>query len=97
MYSCKIFLALLSLVFIAGCGDNLFPSGEDKRPSIQAGSSGGGVSQKAPDFSLPDTNGSTVTLASSIAGKKGAVFYFTMSDLRHPHEQHSLIGCTIIS
>ncbi len=78
MYSCKIFVVLLSLVFSAGCGDNLFPSGNDKRPSVLAGSSGGDVNQKAPDFSLPDINGSTVTLASSIAGKKGAVFYFTM-------------------
>jgi peroxiredoxin len=70
---------LIMLIFcMTGCGDNLFPSGEDKRPSIQAGSSGGSVSQKAPDFSVPDINGSTVTLASSIAGKKGAVFYFTM-------------------
>ena len=69
---------LLLFVSIAGCGDNLFPSGEDKRPSIQAGSSGGDVSQKAPDFSVSDINDATVTLTSSIAGKKGAVFYFTM-------------------
>lgn len=77
MSSCKIFVILLSLVFSAGCGDNLFPSGEDKRPSVLAGSSGGDVSQKAPDFSVPDINDATVTLSSSIAGK-GAVFYFTM-------------------
>jgi alkyl hydroperoxide reductase subunit AhpC len=62
----------------AGCGDNLFPSGADKRPAVQGGSSGGAVSQKAPDFAVPDTNGTTVTLASSLAGRKGAVFYFTM-------------------
>jgi peroxiredoxin len=74
----KTYAVMLILFCLAGCGDNLFPSGEDKRPSIQAGSSGGSVSQKAPDFSVPDINGSTVTLASSIAGKKGAVFYFTM-------------------
>jgi len=65
-------------VLTAGCGDNLFPSGEDKRPAVQAGSSGGNVGQIAPDFSVPDINGTTVTLASSTAGKKGAVFYFTM-------------------
>ena len=63
---------------LVGCGDNLFPSGEDKRPSVQAGSSGGNVSQSAADFTVPDINGTTVTLASSTAGKKGAVFYFTM-------------------
>lgn len=66
------------LLASAGCGDNLFPSGADKRPDVQAGSSGGAVSQKAPDFAVPDTNGTTVTLASSFEGRKGAVFYFTM-------------------
>lgn len=66
------------LLASAGCGDNLFPSGADKRTEVQAGSSGGAVSQKAPDFSVTDTNGTTVTLASSLAGRKGAVFYFTM-------------------
>jgi len=80
MYSFNFKIAGLLILFLCmtGCGDNLFPSGEDKRPSVQAGSSGGSVSQKAPDFSVPDINGSTVTLASSISGKKGAVFYFTM-------------------
>ncbi len=66
------------LLLSAGCGDNLFPSGEDKRPAVQAGSSGGNVSQKVPDFAVADITGATVTLASSLAGKKGAVFYFTM-------------------
>jgi peroxiredoxin len=74
----KTYAVMLILFCLAGCGDNLFPSGEDKRPSIQAGSSGGGVSQKAPDFSVPDISGTAATLASTIAGKKGAVFYFTM-------------------
>ena len=66
------------LLTCAACGDNLLPSGEDKRPTIQAGSSGGGVGQKAPDFTVTDSNGTTVTLASSLAGHKGAVYYFTM-------------------
>ena len=69
---------LLFLVCMAACGDNLFPSGEDKRPSVLAGSNGGNVGQKAPDFSVQDINNATVTLASSTSGKKGAVFYFTM-------------------
>ena len=77
MYFFRIFGVLL-LMLVAGCGDNLIPSGEDKQPSVQAGSIGSGVSQKAPDFSVSDTNGAAVTLASSTAGKKGAVFYFTM-------------------
>lgn len=74
---CTIMLAGAVLV-CAGCGDNLFPSGEDKRPAVQAGSSGDAINQKAPDFAVADTNGTTVTLASSLAGRKGAVFYFTM-------------------
>lgn len=78
MYSCKIFTLLLPLLIISGCGDNLFPSGEDRRPAVVAGSTGGGVTQKAPDFSVSDSNGITVTLASTTTGKKGAVFYFTM-------------------
>jgi hypothetical protein len=67
-----------ALLVTAGCGDNLFPSGEDKRPAVQAGSNGSAVSQKAPDFAVSDTNNATVTLASSLAGRTAAVFYFTM-------------------
>ncbi len=78
MFSCKLIGLLLFFFMLAACGDNLFPSGEDKRPSVQAGISGGSVSQYAPDFSASDTNGTVVTRASSVAGKKGAVFYFTM-------------------
>ncbi len=78
MYSFKITGLLVLIVCMTACGDNLFPSGTDKRPTIQTDSSGGSVSQKAPDFSVSDISGMTVTLASSISGKKGAVFYFTM-------------------
>jgi peroxiredoxin len=74
----KVIIAILLSVLLAGCGDNLFPSGEDKRPAVQSGSSGGNVSQIVSDFSVQDINGAAVTLASSTAGKKGAVFYFTM-------------------
>jgi peroxiredoxin len=68
--------ALFSMA--AACGDNLNPSGEDKRPPVVAGSTGAAVGEKAPDFSVSDINGSVVTLPSSLAGRKGAVFYFTM-------------------
>lgn len=78
MSSFRVIGLLMLLVSMTACGDNLLPSGEDKRPSIQAGSIGANVSQKAPDFSITDSNGATVTLASSLAGKKGAVFYFNM-------------------
>jgi peroxiredoxin len=63
---------------VAGCGDNLLPSGEDKRPTVQAGSTGSEVGQLAPAFSLPTIDGVTVTLADAMTGKKGIVLYFTM-------------------
>jgi peroxiredoxin len=78
MCSSKLLGILLLVGLLSGCGDNLLPSGEDKRPPVQAGSSGGSVSQKAPDFSVPDINGIIVTRTSSTAGKRGAVLYFTM-------------------
>jgi hypothetical protein len=68
----------VSLLMLSGCGDNLVPSGEDQRSSVQAGSTGASASQKAPDFSVSDTGGNVVTLASSLAGRQAAVFYFTM-------------------
>ncbi|MDD2733107.1 MAG: redoxin domain-containing protein [Desulfuromonadaceae bacterium] len=78
MSSCRAICLLTLLVLLSACGDNLFPSGEDKRTPVSAGSSGGSVSQKSPDFSVSDIRGATVNLASATAGKKGAAFYFTM-------------------
>jgi len=81
MSSFKIFSSLLiaaSLSVLCGCGDNLAPSGSDQRPVVQAGSTGPFVGQKAPDFSVSDTNRNTVTLASALDTRKAAVFYFTM-------------------
>lgn len=69
---------IMLLALLAGCGDNLFPSGEDQRPAVQAGSTGAAVGQIAPAFSVPDTSGSPVTLAGALAGRKGIVLYFTM-------------------
>lgn len=78
MYFAKLLLTSSLLLVFAACGDNLNPSGEDKRTAVVAGSTGGAVSQKAPDFSVSDINGSTVTLADTLTGRKGVVFYFTM-------------------
>jgi peroxiredoxin len=74
----KVLLFLLALLTLAGCGDNLFPSGNDKRPPVQPGTTGPAVGQNAPDFSVSDTSGATVTLASALTGRKGIVLYFTM-------------------
>lgn len=65
-------------LLVSGCGDNLVPSGSDRRSVVQAGTTGPGVTQVAPDFTVKDINGNTVTLASALAGKKGVVLYFTM-------------------
>lgn len=66
---------------LVGCGsmaDDLAPSDDDRRPAVEAGSSGTSVSQRALDFSLPDVDGNPVTLAAALAGHKGIVLYFTM-------------------
>lgn len=74
---------LLMLVLLPGCGgmtDDLLPSGSDKRPAVQCGIPGSAVCQNAPDFTLTDTLGTSVTLSSVITGTgvRGAVLYFTM-------------------
>ncbi|NVO00917.1 MAG: redoxin domain-containing protein [Geobacteraceae bacterium] len=78
MFFTKMALFAALLFSITACGDNLFPSGSDKRAPVVSGSTGSAVGQNAADFSVSDINNSTVTLASSLSGRKGAVFYFTM-------------------
>lgn len=66
---------------LAGCGgmlDDLFPSGEDKRPEVVAGSEGPAVGQVAPDFTLSDTLGNPVSLYATLQAAPGAVIYFNM-------------------
>jgi peroxiredoxin len=78
-------LSLLVLVpaaalLLGGCDtmDDLDPSGSDQRPPVASGTVGPNVGQIAPDFTLPDTLGSTVTLSTALASSKAAVLYFTM-------------------
>ena len=78
MYSARLLCCLYLCQTLAGCGDNLVPSDSDKRPDVGPGTIGPAVTQKAPDFSVSDTGGTTVTLAGALAGKKGIVLYFTM-------------------
>ncbi len=71
------------LVLLAGCGgmmDDLNPSGSDKRPLAQCGVTGPAVCQIAPDFTLPDTQGGSLTLSSELTttNTQGVVLYFTM-------------------
>jgi peroxiredoxin len=60
--------------------DDLLPSGTDKQSPAQAGTIGPSVGQIAPDFTLSDTFGTTVHLATEITATniKGFVLYFTM-------------------
>jgi peroxiredoxin len=74
----KQLILLLVVILLSGCGDNLIPSGEDKRPVGQPGTIGAAVGQNAPDFSVTSSTGTVVTLATALAAKKGVVLYFTM-------------------
>jgi len=72
---------ILFIVILAGCGnmmDDLKPSGSDKRPAVQPGTIGPAVGQNAPDFTLSNTLGNSVTLSSVAPNVKGIVIYFTM-------------------
>jgi len=74
---------ILLLFILVGCGgmmDDLAPSGSDKRPLVQCGITGPSVCQYAPDFTLFDTQGNSVTLLSEITttNRSGIVIYFTM-------------------
>jgi peroxiredoxin len=83
MYSVKRDLLLLLVALLAGCGgmmDDLAPSGTDKRLAVTCGISGPDVCQIAPDFTLSDSLGNSVTLSSVVTtpGVRGTVLYFTM-------------------
>jgi peroxiredoxin len=74
----RVFALLLLCCILSACGDNLIPSGEDKRPTVQAGTPGSAVGQLAPAFTVSDINSNNVTLAGALTGKQGIVLYFTM-------------------
>lgn len=83
MDSGKRLLPIIMIFMFTGCGgmmDDLNPSAHDKRPAIQPGTIGPAVGQNAPDFTLSDSLGNSVTLSSSITttGVQGTVLYFTM-------------------
>lgn len=83
MGSGKMRLMVFFLVLLTGCGgtrDDLNPSGSDKRPPVQCGIPGPDVCQLAPDFTLSNTIGGSLTLSSELTTTttKGVVLYFTM-------------------
>lgn len=97
MFLNKLILAVI-LLLITGCGsmkDDLLPSGADKRPAVQQGTTGPAVGQLAPDFVLSDTLGNTVTLSTILPQQKAVVLYFTMwcptCDSHMSHMRNSVI------
>ncbi len=74
-------LALGLILLLTGCQDltdDLAPSGADKRPAVQAGSSGGRVGQLSPDFTIEDTLYTPHSLYTELTGADAVVLYFTM-------------------
>ena len=72
---------LLLWAVVAGCegiSDDLFPSGADNRPAVEAGTVGPEVGQTAPDFTVPDTLGGDFTLSEELPAARAVVVYFTM-------------------
>ena len=83
MGSGKMRWMVIFLVLLAGCGgrmDDLNPSGSDKRPPVLCGITGPAACQIAPDFTLSNTIGGSLTLSSELTttNTKGVVLYFTM-------------------
>lgn len=75
----------LFLLLISGCGgttDDLFPSGNDERPPVVNGETGGRPGNIAPDFAVITTDNRNFTLSDyRLGGPQAAdavVLYFTM-------------------
>jgi len=76
-------LSLIIVFLLGGCGNmmnDLYPSGDNKVPPALPGTTGPAMGQNAPDFTLSDTLGNSVTLSSVVTntGVRGVVLYFTM-------------------
>jgi len=70
--------ALLVVVGCEGVTDDLFPSGYDKRPEVDAGTIGTQVGQQSPDFAMLDTLGNSRGLYDELSRANGVVLYFNM-------------------
>jgi len=73
-----LLLAMLGVTGCDGLTDDLFPDSGDKRPDVEAGTSGTQVGQLSPDFSLDDTLGNSRGLYDELSNSSGVVLYFTM-------------------
>ncbi len=76
----RLIILTLLLIALAGCGTDLYPSRGDQRPIVRSGSTGPQVGQRAPNFTVSDTLGNTLTLSSVLSSPttSGVVLYFTM-------------------
>ncbi len=77
----KFLVLVTGVLLLASCGDtfdDLNPSGKDRRPDIELGAAGPYVGQNAADFTLPNTLGESVNLATELSSGKGVVLYFNM-------------------
>ena len=89
MYCVKSFLSkcvmFTAVLFLSACGDvtdDLNPSADDKRPVVEAGSTGYLPGQLAADFSLSTSTADTFQLSDHLAAgtepADAVVLYFTM-------------------
>jgi len=72
---------LITLLSTAGCQgvtDDLTPSDNDERPSVESGTIGSQPTQLAPNFTAVDTLNNNHTLTDELALTDGVVLYFTM-------------------
>lgn len=69
---------LIALAFTLTACDDLYPSGDDKRAPVDSSTIGASVGQIAPDFSLSDTEGNTVTMSAELVNTDAIVLYYTM-------------------
>ena len=69
---------LIALALAVTACDDLYPSGEDKRAPVDTSIVGSSVGQIAPDFSLSDTLGNTVTMSVELFNHSAIVLYYTM-------------------
>ncbi len=69
---------LIALALAVTACDDLYPSGEDKRAPVDSSTIGANVGQIAPDFSLSDTEGNTVTMSAELVNTDAIVLYYTM-------------------
>ena len=77
----KLLAVGMGLLLLAGCGDtfdDLNPSGKDRRPTVEQNVPGPHVGQNAADFTLINTLGESVNLATELSSAKGVVLYFNM-------------------